>query len=160
MELRFSFVDPAARAGDEAARTLLAPRRATAAAAGLDLVAANLSPVTLPPGGRALVPTGIAIQLPPGFEGQVRPRSGLALKHGVTCLNSPGTIDADYRGEVSVVLINHGAEDFVVTRGMRVAQLVLAQVADLPVVEVDELEPSDRGGGGFGSTGVGGAYQA
>lgn len=153
--VRFTFVDPAARSGDDSARDLLVPRRASPGAAGLDLVAANVEPLTLRPGGRALVPTGIALQLPAGFEAQVRPRSGLALKHGVTCLNSPGTIDADYRGEVGVVLINHGGEDFVVTRGMRVAQLVLARVEDLPLVEVERLDETGRGAGGFGSTGTG-----
>lgn len=160
MELRFCFVDPKARAGDEAARALLTPRRASSGAAGLDLVAANERPLPLAPGDRALVPTGIALELPAGFEAQVRPRSGLALKHGVTCLNSPGTIDADYRGEVGVVLINHGREPFVVERGMRVAQLVVARVADLPLVEVDALEASARGAGGFGSTGTGGPSPA
>lgn len=156
MELRFTFVDPAARAGDLGARRLLLPRRASAGAAGLDLVAANVEPLTIHPGDRALVPTGIALELPNGFEGQVRPRSGLALQHGVTCLNSPGTIDADYRGEVGVVLINHGAEDFVVRRGTRVAQLVVAKVEALPLVEVAALGVSERGAGGFGSTGSGG----
>lgn len=154
MELRFCFVDPSARAGDPAARELLMPRRASTGAAGLDLVAANPSPLTLLPGARALVPTGIALELPEGYEAQVRPRSGLALKHGVTCLNSPGTIDADYRGEVGVLLINHGQEPFVVERGMRVAQLVVARVAALPLVEVSALQKSARGAGGFGSTGV------
>lgn len=160
MELRFCFVDPSAREGDPAARELLTPRRATAGAAGLDLVAANLSPLTLAPGARALVPTGIAIELPEGYEAQVRPRSGLALKHGVTCLNSPGTIDADYRGEIRVLLINHGQEPFVVERGMRIAQLVVARVAMLPVVEVASLEESARGAGGFGSTGTRGPSPA
>ncbi len=108
--------------------------------------------MTLAPGERALVPTGFAIELPPGFEAQVRPRSGLALKHGVTVLNAPGTIDADYRGEIGVILINHGAASFVVERGMRVAQLVIARVETALTVEADALSPSLRGEGGFGST--------
>lgn len=124
-------------------------------AAGLDLFAAvaEQAPLTLAPGERALVPTGLTIALPAGFEGQVRPRSGLALKHGITVLNSPGTIDADYRGEVSVVLINHGAEPFVVRRGDRIAQLIIAPVqrAHLSVVVV--LSDTSRGTGGYGSTG-------
>jgi dUTP pyrophosphatase len=118
-------------------------------------VAAVGQPLTLKPGGRALVPTGIAIQLPPGFEAQVRPRSGLAIKHGVTLLNSPGTIDADYRGEIGVVLINHGDQDFLVTRGMRIAQLVVQPVSRVRWREADALDDSGRGAGGFGSTGTG-----
>src|SRR4051794_8375243 len=116
------FVDEKAKAGDESARALLTPKRATEGAAGLDLAAAAAA--VLAPGARALVPTGVALAIPRGFEGQVRPRSGLALKHGVTCLNAPGTIDADYRGEVKVLLVNHGQEPFAVERGMRIAQLV------------------------------------
>ncbi len=149
--VRFRFTDPAAAAGDEAAKALLTPRRQSPGAAGLDLVAA--APAILAPGGRALIPTGVAVEIPPGYEGQVRPRSGLALKHGVTCLNSPGTVDADYRGEVGVVLVNHGQDPFEVTRGLRVAQLVVAAVAMLPLVEAAALGDSDRGAGGFGSTG-------
>jgi dUTP pyrophosphatase len=124
-------------------------------AAGLDLVAAvgAETPLTLAPGERALVPTGLAMALPPGFEGQVRPRSGLALKHGVTVLNSPGTIDADYRGEVSVILINHGAEPFVIRRGERIAQLVVAPVQRARILERVVLEETSRNAGGFGSTG-------
>jgi dUTP pyrophosphatase len=124
-------------------------------AAGLDLVAAVAAeaPLTLAPGERALVPTGLALALPPGFEGQVRPRSGLALKHGVTVLNSPGTIDADYRGEVSVILINHGAEPFVIRRGERIAQLVVAPVQRARMLEQVVLEETSRNAGGFGSTG-------
>ena len=129
------------------------PRRATADAAGFDLSAAVAADVTLAPGGRALIPTGFAIALPPGWEAQVRPRSGLALKHGVTVLNSPGTIDADYRGEVGVILINHGAQPYVVARGARIAQLVIARVADAIFREVAVLPQSSRGAGGFGSTG-------
>jgi dUTP pyrophosphatase len=131
------------------------PSYQSADAAGLDLVAAvpEASPLTLAPGARALVPCGIAIALPRGFEGQVRPRSGLAVRHGVTVLNAPGTIDADYRGEVMVLLVNLGTEPFAVTRGMRIAQLVVAPVARAAVVEVAELDATARGSGGFGSTG-------
>lgn len=131
------------------------PTAATRAAAGLDLMAAvaDDQPVIVAPGGRARVPTGFAIALPAGHEGQVRPRSGLADKHGVTVLNAPGTIDADYRGEVQVILINHGAEPFTVTRGMRIAQLVVAKVAAVTVEETTELDETARGAGGFGSTG-------
>lgn len=130
------------------------PDYATAAAAGLDLLAAVTAPVVIPPGGRALIPTGLAIALPEGFELQVRPRSGLALRHGITLPNSPGTIDADYRGEVGVILLNTGAEAFTVTRGMRIAQAVLAPVTRLAWVPVAALEDTARGAGGFGSTGL------
>jgi dUTP pyrophosphatase len=125
-------------------------------AAGLDLLAAvpAAAPMTLGPGERGLIPCGIAIALPHGFEGQVRPRSGLAVHHGVTVLNAPGTIDADYRGEVMVMLVNLGAEPFVVTRGMRVAQLIIAPVARARIMEAPALDRTARGGGGFGSTGV------
>jgi dUTP pyrophosphatase len=136
-------------------RDLPLPDYATAGAAGADLLAAVAAPLTLVPGARALVPTGIAIALPADCEAQVRPRSGLALKHGVTCLNAPGTIDADYRGEIGVILINHGAEDFTVTRGMRIAQLVVAPVARARWDESAALPDSGRSGGGFGSTGTG-----
>ncbi len=129
------------------------PAYATPAAAGLDLLAAVERETVIPPGGRALIPTGIAIALPDGYEAQVRPRSGLALRHGVTVLNSPGTIDADYRGEVGVILINLGGEPFVVTRGMRVAQLVISAVARIGWTEAAALPESGRGSGGFGSTG-------
>ncbi len=129
------------------------PSYQTAHAAGLDLVAAVEAPVTLAPGERALVPTGIAIALPEGFEAQVRPRSGLAAHDGVTLLNTPGTIDADYRGEIHVILINHGAKPFTVTRGLRIAQMVVAPVARAAVVEVTSLDDTARGTGGFGSTG-------
>lgn len=111
-------------------------------------------PVTLAPGGRALIPTGFAIALPPGHEGQVRPRSGLAVEHGVTVLNAPGTIDADYRGEVKVPLINLGDQPFTVTRGMRIAQLVVAPVTAVYLVVTETLDDTLRGEGGFGSTGV------
>ncbi len=130
------------------------PAVKTAASAGMDLAAAVNEPVVLAPGRRALIPTGFAIALPEGYEGQVRPRSGLAVHHGVTVLNAPGTIDADYRGEVKVPLINHGDEPFTVTRGMRIAQLVVAPVAAVEVRETDVLPDTTRGSGGFGSTGV------
>jgi dUTP pyrophosphatase len=125
-------------------------------AAGLDLMAAVpvAAPLTLKPGERGLVPCGIAIALPHGFEGQVRPRSGLAVHHGITVLNAPGTIDADYRGEVMVMLVNLGAESFAVTRGMRVAQLIIAPVARAHIVEAPALDTTARGVKGFGSTGM------
>lgn len=131
------------------------PAYQTAGAAGLDLSAAvaEADPVTLAPGQYALVPTGLAIALPAGHEAQVRPRSGLAAKHGVTVLNSPGTIDADYRGEIKVILINHGSAPFVVKRGERIAQLVIAPVVQAALVAVETLSATDRGDGGFGSTG-------
>ncbi len=131
------------------------PARATAGSAGMDLRAALDQDVVLPPGGRALIPTGIALALPMGHEGQVRPRSGLALRHGITVLNAPGTIDADYRGEVSVVLINHGDDAFTVRRGERIAQLVVATVIECALEEVETLPESARGARGYGSTGVG-----
>lgn len=132
------------------------PQYQSPLAAGLDLVAAvpEEKPVTLAPGRFAMIPTGIALALPPGFEAQVRPRSGLAAKHGVTVLNAPGTIDADYRGEIAVLLINHGAEPFEVARGMRIAQLVIAPVAQAQWSAVENLPGTARGGGGFGSTGL------
>jgi dUTP pyrophosphatase len=132
------------------------PRRATAQSAGLDLVAWIAEPLRLAPGERALVGCGFAMQLPDGVEAQVRPRSGLALKHGVTLLNAPGTVDADYRGEVGVILVNHGREPFVVEPGMRVAQLVIARLAAFELEQVPELRGSARGSGGFGSTGLAG----
>ena len=122
-------------------------------AAGLDVVAAVIEPVELAPEGRMLVPTGFALELPEGYEAQVRPRSGLALKHGVTLLNTPGTIDADYRGEVMVLLINHGSETFTIRRGDRIAQLVIAPVNHVEIVAVETLGATERGPGGFGSTG-------
>ncbi|WP_419827703.1 dUTP diphosphatase [Sphingomonas sp.] len=130
---------------------LAPPAYATAGAAGLDVVAAE--DVTLPPGGRHAIATGFAVAIPPGYEIQVRPRSGLALKHGVTCLNTPGTIDSDYRGEVKVILANLGSEPFEVRRGERIAQLVPAAVARASFVELTALDETVRGGGGFGSTG-------
>lgn len=129
------------------------PAAATPGAAGVDLLAANDAEVRIAPRARALVPTGIAIALPAGFEAQVRPRSGLALKHGVTVLNAPGTVDADYRGEIGVVLVNHGAEPFTVTRGMRIAQLVVAPVTRVVWAESETLDDTARGAGGYGSTG-------
>ena len=131
------------------------PGRGTADSAGVDLLAAVAGDLVLDPGARAVVPTGIAIALPPGFEAQVRPRSGLAAEHGVTVLNSPGTIDADYRGEIGVVLANLGAAAFTVRRGMRIAQMVVAPVHSVAWREVDALPDSGRGPGGFGSTGGG-----
>ena len=136
------------------------PAYETEGAAGLDLRAAIGGPVTLAPGERALIPTGLAMQLPEGFEGQVRPRSGLALRHGVTVLNAPGTVDSDYRGEVSVVLINHGSEPFTVTRGDRIAQLVIAPVTHARLSEVETLSETARGAGGYGSTGISGGSNA
>jgi dUTP pyrophosphatase len=130
------------------------PAARSASAAGLDLAAAVAEPLTIAPGGRALVPTGFAVALPVGHEGQVRPRSGLAAEHGVTVLNAPGTIDADYRGEVKVLLVNLGDRPFTVTRGMRIAQLVVAPVIAAELTEGTELDETPRGQGGFGSTGV------
>jgi dUTP pyrophosphatase len=124
-------------------------------AAGLDLLAAVPAPLVIAPGTWAAVPTGLALALPAGTEAQVRPRSGLAAKNGVTVLNAPGTIDADYRGEVQVLLVNHGREPFTITRGMRIAQLVVATVTRISLTEVAELPETARGAGGFGSTGTG-----
>ena len=137
------------------AEGLPTPAYETEGSAGMDLRAAvpEDQPLTLAPGQRALVPTGLKIALQPGFEAQVRPRSGLALKHGITCLNSPGTVDSDYRGEVGVILINHGAEPFVIQRGERIAQMVIARHERAEWVEVDTLDETARGAGGFGSTG-------
>ena len=136
---------------------LPAPQYQSELAAGLDLVAAvpGNAPVELVPGAWASIPTGIAVALPAGHEGQIRPRSGLAAQHGITVLNSPGTVDADYRGEVQVILINLGADAFVVRRGMRIAQLVVAPVTRAQVVEAGALPPTQRAGGGLGSTGIG-----
>ncbi|MFO1210765.1 MAG: dUTP diphosphatase [Amaricoccus sp.] len=139
--------------------TLPLPGYATDGAAGMDLCA-NLPPearadgLTLAPGARALVPSGLALEIPPGHEVQLRPRSGLALRHGLTLLNSPGTIDSDYRGEVGAVLVNHGAEPVTIAHGMRIAQLVLAPVARVAWAEAEALASSARGSGGFGSTGT------
>ncbi|WP_064707724.1 dUTP diphosphatase [Rhizobium bangladeshense] len=125
-------------------------------AAGMDLRAAvaDGEPLTLSPGKRALVPTGFIFEIPEGFEGQVRPRSGLAFKHGITCLNSPGTVDSDYRGEVKVLLANLGEEAFVIERGMRIAQMVIAPVTQARIAQITEASETARGAGGFGSTGV------
>jgi len=133
------------------------PRYETAGAAGMDLVAANPSdaPIILQPMQRVLVPTGLVFQLETGFEVQVRPRSGLAFKHGVTVLNAPGTIDADYRGEVQVLIVNLGAEPFTVTRGMRIAQMIVAPVIQVEPLEVEQVDETPRAAGGFGSTGLG-----
>ena len=132
------------------------PAYETAGAAGMDLRAAVEAdqPMTLAPGKRALVPTGFVFEIPHGYEGQIRPRSGLAFKHGITCLNTPGTIDSDYRGEVKVLLANLGEEAFVIERGMRIAQMVIAPVTQVAVREADEASETARGAGGFGSTGV------
>jgi dUTP pyrophosphatase len=134
---------------------LALPAYQTAHAAGLDLLAALPAdaPLVLAPGRHAMVPTGLTIALPEGYEAQVRPRSGLAAKHGVTVLNAPGTIDADYRGEIAVLLINHGSEPFTIRRGERIAQMVIASVVRADFVSVATLSSTDRGGGGFGSTG-------
>jgi dUTP pyrophosphatase len=130
------------------------PAYQTEHAAGMDLCAAVETEVILPPGAHAIIPTGFSIALPPGFEAQVRPRSGLAAKNAVTVLNSPGTIDADYRGEVGVILINHGKTAFTITRGLRIAQMVVAPVRAIMWEEKDELPETGRGAGGFGSTGT------
>lgn len=137
----------------EHGRDLPLPAYQSLLAAGLDLLAAVDGKITLAPGARALVPTGLAMALPAGFEAQVRPRSGLAAKHGVTVLNTPGTIDADYRGEVKVILINLGDDPFEISRGDRIAQMVIAPVLQADIVEVEVLSETERGSGGFGSTG-------
>jgi dUTP pyrophosphatase len=141
------------------ARGLPLPAYATPGSAGLDLMAAvpESAPLVLEPGRHGLVPTGLRLALPEGYEAQVRPRSGLALRHGVTVLNSPGTIDSDYRGEVGVILINHGHVDFMVSRGLRIAQLIVAPVAKARLSEASLDERTSRGEGGFGSTGTGAA---
>jgi dUTP pyrophosphatase len=137
-------------------RGLDLPAYETKGAAGLDLRAAlsEDGPLTIAPGKRAMVPTGLIFEIPEGYEGQVRPRSGLAFKHGITCLNTPGTIDSDYRGEVKVLLINLGEEPFDITRDMRIAQMVIAPVVQVHVAEITEGSETTRGAGGFGSTGV------
>ena len=134
---------------------LALPAYETAGSAGMDLRAAVAedAPVTLAPGARGLIPTGLKIALEPGFEAQVRPRSGLALKHGITCLNTPGTIDSDYRGEVGVILVNLGQEPFVIRRGERIAQMVITRHEQARIAEVESLDETARGAGGFGSTG-------
>ncbi len=141
--VEFKKLDPAAQI----------PRYMTELAAGLDVHALPQESLTLEPGERCLVPTGLAVAIPPGFEIQVRPRSGLAIKHGIALVNSPGTIDADYRGEIGIILINHGRELFTVNRGDRIAQLVVAPVCQAELLEVAELSATERGAGGFGHTG-------
>jgi len=138
----------------EGAEDLPLPKPATPGSAGVDLAAAVAEALTVPPGGRALVPTGLRIAVPPGYEAQIRPRSGLALRHGVLLPNSPGTIDSDYRGEVRIILLNGGDEPFTIERGDRIAQLVVAPVARVAWEEVAELDATERGAGGFGHTGV------
>jgi dUTP pyrophosphatase len=136
------------------AQDLPLPSYATAQSAGMDLTAAVDKPLVLAQGERALVPTGLSIALPAGFEAQIRPRSGLAAKNGITVLNSPGTIDADYRGEIKVILINHGQEPFTIERGMRIAQMIVARHSSLKWLAVSNLNETERGQGGFGSTGT------
>ena len=136
------------------AQDLPLPHYATAGSAGLDLLAAVDHEITLAPGQRMAVPTGIAIELPHGVEAQVRPRSGLALNHGITCLNSPGTIDSDYRGEIKAILINHGDRPFKILRGAKIAQMVIARHEQAELVESEALSESGRGADGFGSTGL------
>ena len=138
----------------EHARDLALPHYATHGAAGLDLLAAIDADIELKPGARLAVPTGIAIELPHGVEAQVRPRSGLALNHGITCLNAPGTIDSDYRGEIKAILINHGDKTFRIARGAKIAQMVIARHEQAELVELETLSDSARGAGGFGSTGM------
>lgn len=130
------------------------PAYETLGSAGMDIPAAIDEQITLRPGRRILVPTGLILEIPDGYEAQIRPRSGLAFKHGITCLNTPGTIDSDYRGEVSVLLINLGEEDFIITRAMRIAQMVIAPVVQAKLEQRDLASVTDRAGGGFGSTGV------
>ncbi len=142
------------------AKGLGLPKYGTEHSAGMDLEAAIDMPVTIKPGERAIVPTGVAIALPPGYEAQIRPRSGLAAKNGVTVLNTPGTIDADYRGEIKVILTNLGTEPFVVERGMRIAQMVVAAYNRVEWTAVDSLDETARGAGGFGSTGLQAAKKA
>ena len=137
------------------AHDLPLPHYATPGSAGLDLMAANDAEIELAPGARAAVPCGIAIELPAGAEAQVRPRSGLALNHGITCLNAPGTIDSDYRGEIKAILINHGEAPFRISRGMKIAQMVIASYERAVLFECDVLSDTERGSGGFGSTGTG-----
>lgn len=136
------------------AEDLPLPAYATEGSAGLDLLAAVDADMELAPGARAAVPTGIALAMPHGFEAQIRPRSGLALNHGITCLNAPGTIDSDYRGEIKAILINHGGEPFLIKRGTKIAQMVIARHEHAQFVEVGKLGTTERGAGGFGSTGI------
>lgn len=136
------------------AKDLPLPEYETIGSAGMDLRAANSEPVTIAPGKRALIPTGLRMALPEGYEAQIRPRSGLAYKHGITMLNTPGTIDSDYRGEVKVLAVNHGEESFDIHYGERIAQMVIAPVQQVNIIEVDKLPETVRGAGGFGSTGL------
>ena len=129
------------------------PKYMTEGAAGVDLIAAPMDEITLKPGAWVLVPTGLSVAIPMGCEGQIRPRSGLALKHGVTLLNTPGTIDADYRGEIKIILINLGCQEFILKRGERIAQMVFAKTEQVSFIEVNELDKTYRGEGGFGHTG-------
>ena len=138
----------------ESTKDLALPAYATEHSAGMDLLAAVTENVVLKTGERKLIPTGLSIALPDGYEAQIRPRSGLALKNGISLINSPGTIDADYRGEIGVIVINHGAESFTIERGMRIAHMVIAPFTRAQFSEVLELPTSDRGAGGFGSTGT------
>ncbi len=137
----------------EGCQDLPLPRYMSPAAAGMDLCAANVEPIVVEPGRVRLIPTGLYVAIPPGYEGQVRPRSGLALKHGLTLVNAPGTIDSDYRGEVGLIVGNIGPEPYTVERGTRIAQLVIAPVVQAEVVEVQSLDATHRGDGGFGHTG-------
>ena len=138
----------------ESAKGLPLPKYATQDSAGMDLSANVQEPITLAKGERKLIPTGISIALPPGYEAQVRPRSGLAIKHGITVLNTPGTIDADYRGEVMVILANLSDQDFVIERGMRIAQMIISSVIQTVMTQVESLDETGRSSGGFGSTGM------
>jgi len=131
------------------------PQKATALSSGFDLLASNDREIIINPGERALIPTGLAIELPPGYEAQIRPRSGLAWKYGITLLNTPGTIDADYRGELKIILINLGRERFVVRKGDRIAQMVICQLPQAELEETDQLTPTERNNGGFGHSGIG-----
>lgn len=148
VDVQFSWLDP------QASRDLKLPGYESELASGMDAAAAVSEPVTIEPGDIELIPTGFAVALPSGYELQVRPRSGLAVKHGVTVINAPGTIDADYRGEIKVGLINHGKQSFTVDRGDRIAQLILAPVCQARLEEVDSLTETKRGAGGFGHTGI------
>lgn len=136
------------------AKDIPLPKYESVSAAGMDIRAALDAPLILKPGERVMIPTGLQMALPKGYEAQIRPRSGLAIRNGITMLNTPGTIDADYRGEVKVIAINHGQENFVVKHGDRIAQMVIAPVTQFPVIEVNDLEETERGEGGFGSTGI------
>lgn len=148
VDVQFTWLNP------ELSGDLKLPHYASELAAGMDIAAAVQAPVIIKPGARELIPTGFAVALPPNFELQVRPRSGLAVKHGITIINTPGTIDADYRGEIKVGLINLGQEEFTVKRGDRIAQVILAPVCQANLQVVDSLDQTERGAGGFGHTGV------